>query len=340
MFHFKFSLLFGYFSSTDSTAVATSRKPDRSRSSKPPKTSSPKASSIEQCTGDVLMDSREASLSATAREMQRLARLKYRSRGKPIKNDAGGTSLLTDIAISLEKAARMDRQSLESLEAATKRDYSMLPTRSKPALRQRPSTPADLVSSPQPRLQPNRIYNGTSPYDTPSMPTGSDLQIHSVPSNDLSDLSDSDLFRSDYAELFAPVQGSYREMAFSMPAYSWRLASGQQKQSPRTRVQKWLQESSDQVMRSLSEAEIDQQSSLENEDMVVPLMPVPSQMEDHEASGAIDDVPKGSARARGREQKQERPRSTGGHSLDSWGGEDENHVLNSSDSVVCSRKRW
>ncbi|KAM3415597.1 hypothetical protein BST61_g9118 [Cercospora zeina] len=184
-------------------------------------------------------DTREASLSPIALKIQHDARLKYQKAREKLGQREMVQRPETLAKAHLGRAAKMDRQSLEALEAATARVAKL-------ALRpahEKTSRPAQQVPILCP-VRNSRSYQGTSPHETPPDPTGTDFSVRSIPSNLPSTPTiDSDLFCAEHPILLYSEDhnaGNPSKLVPSSPTFQQALDAKVSRRSAYTDVERWL----------------------------------------------------------------------------------------------------
>ncbi|GIZ39346.1 hypothetical protein CKM354_000273300 [Cercospora kikuchii] len=221
-----------------STQTGTTRKKKQlsSPASAPPP---PTPATAPAALNDVSCpDTREASLSPATRQLQRRIRTFYRHHVEELKRLEATETPRSSTNAPLSRAAEMDRQSLQSLEAASAQ-VAKLPSRPllKPAARPKQQTRTKIP------YRHIRSYQGTPPYETPSSATGTNFDIHSIPTNLPTTPTYSDLFRSGIEEMFkAPDRsaGSPSHRLPPSPTFQQALDAQNVQRSPHANVEGWL----------------------------------------------------------------------------------------------------
>ncbi|PIB02278.1 hypothetical protein CB0940_01641 [Cercospora beticola] len=229
------------FTAVSSTQTGTTRKKKQlsSPASAPPP---PIPATAPAALNDVpCPDTREASLSPTTRQMQRRIRTFYHQHLEELRRLEGTSeNPRSTTQAPLSRAAEMDRRSLQTLEAASTQ-VAKLPSR---PLLKAASRPKQQARSMLPTRH-LRSYQGTPPYETPSSATGTNFDIHSIPTNLPTTPTYSDLFRSDIEEKFnSPHRsaGSPSHQLPPSPTFQQALDAQNVQRSPHANVEGWLRD--------------------------------------------------------------------------------------------------
>ncbi|PPJ56131.1 hypothetical protein CBER1_02082 [Cercospora berteroae] len=234
---FHVSLRFTTVSATQTSTTRKKKQLSSPASAPPPPTpaSAPAALNDVSCP-----DTREASLSPITRQMQRRIRLFYHQHLEELKRLEATETPRSTTQAPLSRAAEMDRQSLRTLEAASAR-VAKLPSRPllKAALR-----PKQQACTMLP-IRHIRSYQGTPPYETPSSATGTNFDIHSIPTHLPTTPTYSNLFRSGIEKLFNSADrsvGSPSQQLPPSPTFQQALDARNAHRSPYTNVEGWLRD--------------------------------------------------------------------------------------------------